>query len=176
MRREYAFSQSTAKLTGEHLWSDWMNVFFPGKERFVSRDAVGRVISDRVSGSLDWKARVVCEECNGGWMSDIESNHAKPAMSDLIKGTPGILLSFSRTNSIALFAFKTAVVFDYMQRNRMPFFARSVRNQFRESLTVPPTVRMWMAGFVPNGRGRVLTLYHAGELPSANRFELYVCT
>lgn len=153
-----------------------MDAFFPGEKRFVSRDAAGRVISERVSGSLDWKARVVCEKCNRGWMSNIERHHAKPAMSDLIKGTPGIMLSPSAAHSIALFAFKTAIVFDYMQRNKAPFFARSVRHQFRESLTIPSTVRMWMAGFVPNRKGHVLTLYHAGEIPSADRFELYVCT
>ena len=33
-----------------------------------------------------WKARVVCGDCNNGWMSDLENDHAKPVLTPLITG------------------------------------------------------------------------------------------
>jgi hypothetical protein len=34
MEQERAFCPSTAKMSGEHIWSDWMNKVFPRKKRF----------------------------------------------------------------------------------------------------------------------------------------------
>jgi hypothetical protein len=176
MPKECAFCPATAKLSGEHLWSDWMNDLFPGKKRFTSKNEKGEIIVDRISDNLDWKAKVVCEPCNNTWMSEIESKHAKPAMKDLIAGDLDIPVSQARARSIALFAFKTAVIFDHMKRDREPFFLRSVRHRFREHLAIPPQVRMWMARFVPMGKGEAHACYHEGEISLTNRLKLYVCT
>jgi hypothetical protein len=129
-----------------------------------------------VSGKLDWKAKVVCENCNNTWMSRIESVHAKPSLTDLIVGKANIPISQSRANSIALFAFKTAVIFDHIARNRAPFFERSSRHEFRKSLTIPRNVGMWMAGFHPSGKGLAQTAYHDGAVSEANPILIYVCT
>jgi hypothetical protein len=174
MAKECAFCPETAKLSAEHLWSDWMNELFPGKKRFTSKNEKGEIVADWSSDELDWKARVVCERCNNTWMSDIESN-AKSAMSNLIRGEPR-LISQSCADSIALFAFKTAVIFDHIRRDREPFFTRSVRHTFRESSAIPSSVRIFMAGFVPAGKGHVHTCYHEGPLSATERVKLYVCT
>jgi len=110
-----------------------------------------------VSDSLNWKAKVVCKTCNETWMSEIESKHAKPSMTDLIRLRWPLVIDEKRANSLAIFAFKTAVVFDHVARNRPPFFSRSARRQFRRHLAVPPMVRMWMAASSGLRRGSVLT-------------------
>jgi hypothetical protein len=153
-----------------------MNELSPGKKRFSMRNDKGEVIANWVSGKLNWTAKVVCGRCNSTWMSDIETNHAKPSMTDLISGKLNIPIPQSRANSIALFAFKTAVIFDHLTRDREPFFDRSVRHEFRKSLTIPSDVAMWMAGFLPRGKGEAQTVYHEGGLSEANRIEMYVCT
>lgn len=175
MLRECAFCQGTAKLSGEHLWSNWMNTLFAGRKRFRVRDRDGKV-TVRHANQLDWTGNVVCEKCNGTWMSDIENKHAKPAMRDLILGEGGIKVTQSRADSIARFAFKTAVVLDHMQRRRAPFFSRSTRHGFRESHAVPATVGMWLAGLRPSGTGYIHTVYHEGPLASGSQISLYVCT
>lgn len=175
MARECAFCPETAKLSLEHLWSDWMNDLFPGKKRFVRKNEKGEIISQYVKEHLDWKARVVCRHCNNTWMSQIEQKHAKPAMVDLITGKLDIPVSNSSAHSLALFSFKTAVIFDHVSRGRVPFFDRASRHQFAKILTIPPTVAMWMAGFLPRGKGEVHTCYHEGEV-SNRRLELYVLT
>jgi len=174
MPKECAFCPETAKLSAEHLWSNWMNDLFPGKKRFTSKNEHGEIVADWSSEKLDWKARVVCVQCNNTWMSNIESG-AKSPMSAFILGKSGPI-SQSCADSIALFAFKSAVIFDHIRRDREPFFSRSVRHGFRESLAVPASLRMFMAGFLPLGKGHVHTCYHEGALSATDRITLYVCT
>jgi hypothetical protein len=151
-----------------------MNALFPGKKAFRTVNSSMKVTKSWSSSQLDWRAKVVCQPCNNGWMSTIESQHAKPAMTELIAGKLDIPIAQSRAKSIALFAFKTAIILEHLNRSRtIRFFPRQVRHRFRETLEIPPTVRMSMAGFLPPGKGRCVTIYH--ESP-ADSLELYVCT
>jgi len=151
-----------------------MNDLFPGKKRFTTKNEHGEIVADWSSDKLDWKARVVCEPCNNTWMSKIEGK-AKTAMSNFILGVSGPI-SQSCADSIALFGFKTAVIFDHIRRDREPFFGRSVRHGFRQSFAIPASVRMFIAGFLPRGKGHVHTCYHEGALSATDRITLYVCT
>jgi hypothetical protein len=94
-------------------------------------------------------AKVVCEACNNTWMSDIENRHAKPTMTPLIKGDVKIPIRQSEARSLALYAFKTAVILDHTQRDREPFFSRRIRQAFRNGLDIPQSVRMWMGAYLP---------------------------
>src|SRR5215469_6552046 len=105
--RECAFCPHTAKLSAEHIVSTWINDLFPGKKKFTRKDEHGNVISEWVSDEIDWTAKVVCQACNNTWMSRIESLHAKPVMTDLIRGVLDISFSQSAARSVAIFAFKT---------------------------------------------------------------------
>jgi hypothetical protein len=174
--KECAFCPETAKLSLEHLWSAWMDELFPGRKRFTDLDEEGRVIRERYTKELDATAKVVCENCNNGWMSNLESQHAKPAMMELITGKVDIPISKSRARSIALFAFKTAVVFDHCNRSDPPFFQRSSRHLFAKSLVIPFGVSMWMTGFLPIGKGAALVRRHEGQLSATKSLKLYVCT
>jgi hypothetical protein len=140
------------------------------------RDENKEIIGDWVKPKLDWKAKVVCEECNHGWMSGLENVHAKPSMTDLILGKLDVPVDQSRANSIALFAFKTAVVFDHLMNGRAPFFERSARHEFRNSLTIPSNVGMWLTGFVPSFSGFAQTVYHDGKVSPDKTLTVYVCT
>jgi hypothetical protein len=153
-----------------------MGKLLPGKKQFTIRGANREVTESWTKPTLDWKAYVVCRSCNNTWMSAIENDHAKPSLSDLILGKVDIPIDRSRANSIALFAFKTAVVLDQLARDREPFFERSVRHEFRKSLTIPTNVRMWLAGFLPSGSGEICPAYHEGQLSPEKRIEMYVCT
>jgi hypothetical protein len=169
-------------MSGEHIWSDWMNALFPGKKLFRRWDQNRQLMHSRSGEALDWKAKVVCEPCNNTWMSNIESQHAMPAMSELIIGKTNVPISQSRASSIALFAFKSAVILDMLNRRRpAPFFTRSTRHSFRPlPHQIPSGVSMWLANFALPGKGRVITWYNQGEVERAGRpphsFELYICS
>ena len=176
MTNECAFCPDTANISGEHLWSDWMNKIVPGEKIFAIKNESRQIIANWTGPELNWKANVVCEACNNGWMSSLESQHAMPSMSDLIIGKVDIPIDQVRANSIALFGFKTAVVIDHIERNRQPFFERSIRHEFRHSLTIPYNVSMWLTGFASRGRGEINTLYRKGEIAAGKEIEVYTCT
>lgn len=173
---ECAFCPQTAKLSAEHLWSRWIRDLFPAKKFiFIQRNQAGKALKTWYSPKIDLTTKVVCKRCNESWMSAIENEHAKPAMSDLILGNKVLTVSQSRANSIALFAFKTAVIVDHMRRKET-FFPRSVRHDFARSLTIPPDVQMWLAGFLPGASGRFNSSYSDLSIDARSHLELYVCT
>src|SRR6185437_1891087 len=81
---ECAFCDHTGKLTAEHITSQWLRDLFtgPGKAWFGTTEGETRQFD---MGPLDFKAKVVCKECNSGWMSDIE-RAAKHLLSPMITG------------------------------------------------------------------------------------------
>lgn len=174
--KECAFCDHTGKLSAEHIVSAWMESLFPGELRLRRTNQEGEQTERKVD-KIDWKARVVCETCNNTWMSHIEHSHAKPVMTPLITGEIGIPIGSNEARSLALFAFKTAVVLDHSKNRENHFFSREERHAFGEKQIIPSTVQMWLAGFANHRRGgRFKSFYHHGQFPSSNRFQMYVCT
>jgi hypothetical protein len=171
--------QKVVKLSGEHIYSDWMNELFrePWERRFTLPD--GRVFTFP-KAALDWKEKVACGACNNGWMSDIEEKHARPTLTPLIVGQIGIPITQSAARSMAIFAFKTAAVLDLMpirQRQKKPYFSKRIRAAFREKLTIPPSVWMWMCPYVAaNYRADTFATNYHGDSPIIGPIHLYVCT
>ncbi len=153
-----------------------MRDLFPTKTfRFFQYDEDGTATSTWSMPGIDLTANVVCKPCNEGWMSNLESQRAKPAMTDLILGDKHFRIRRGRAHSLAIFAFKTAVIVNHMDRVLGSFFPRSVRYEFARSLTIPRNVAMWFCGFVSRGSGRVAAFYPEGRV-GAGRIKLYVCT
>ncbi len=91
MVRTCIFCDQTS-LTLEHVWPDWIskNLYGPPKkDRFTATrfDGPNRTPTGKSfkSSELNHKARLVCADCNNGWMSDVES-HAKPVLLPLLRG------------------------------------------------------------------------------------------
>jgi len=174
---ECAFCTHTGKLSAEHIASDWMNELFPGRRKawLVKGDPKER--NEFETDSLDWTAKVVCESCNNGWMSQIEGRHAKPALTPLITGEMNIPVDLKRAESISLFAFKTAVVLDHSQRGRVPFFSKRQRYAFRLHHIIPGNVNMWFCGIKNHrGGGQFKTAYLKGETSPSYHCLMYSCT
>ena len=175
--KQCAFCPHSASLTAEHIIPQWMESLFPGKSNVKYKDGKGRT-SEWESEKIDWKARVVCATCNNGWMSNIESQHAMPALTPLIVGeTSGIPITQELARSLALFAFKTAVVMDHAHHRGEPWFSKRLRYAFREHQTISSGVEMWMCG--THGRRRAIDLhsgYFSGNLTPTYPVQSYVCT
>jgi hypothetical protein len=174
--KECAFCSSTAKLSAEHIISEWMENLFPGKNAMKFADSRGNV-RKWTSEKINWKARVVCEACNNGWMSDIESGHAKPTLTPLIKGETGIPIDIQKARSIALFAFKTAVVVDHAHHRNKPWFSQRLRHSFGRNQLISDTVEMWIGGIARHKKTINLeSSYFSGEITPGHRAHSYVCT
>jgi hypothetical protein len=109
----------------------------------------GSVVGHWPAPKLNMKTKVVCEPCNIGWMSRLENNYAKPAMTDLILGKRLETIGKKRAYGLSLFAFKPAVIANRSLPESEFFFDTSERYAFRNSLTIPPDVAMWLVGMEP---------------------------
>lgn len=170
---ECAFCPNSAN-SREHVFSQWMSTVLPGKKIIRKFDDAGLPATVRFAGDIDIQAKVVCADCNSWLGENIENIHAKPAMKDLILGKRGIPISATRARSIALFAFKTAIVVDHMSRN-MPsrFFHPEIRRAFRARLEIPPTVMMWMVHSPPGGA--VFTVRYEFKIGNSHHLDFQVC-
>src|SRR4051812_12733185 len=72
-------------LNREHVWPEWISKFLLGEPRKGRLQAI-QITTDQApvhsyfAPELNHKARVVCYDCNHGWMSDVET-----ATCDILK-------------------------------------------------------------------------------------------
>ncbi len=176
--RECAFCSQPAKLTAEHITSEWMGKAFPGRKAFRSMNHIGEQ-REWIEPGLDLKVKVVCEPCNTGWMSDIEDKYGKPDLLPLMMGYKDAKFSRKEARSLAIWSYLKAIVLDCAQRHREPFFSRRLRHAFHKDLFIPQNVGMWMAVYLPyRDRRRFdyrVSLYK-GEPASGYELQLYMCS
>jgi hypothetical protein len=177
--RKCAFCPST-KLTQEHVWGDWVNGILP-----PTRFTTIRKTSFEDEGT-PWKtiglqqtAGVACRACNNGWMSDLETNEAKPAMADMIRYGGAVSLLPRGIASLSAWAFKMSVIANFVGKLRdEPYFGDYERYRFAETLKVPSGIQMWL--FAVNTPGRVMGRFnsHIRRMPIDLKygFEMYVAT
>jgi hypothetical protein len=96
-------------LTREHVLPRWLRAAFP--------DADGRAVHVRESltnqhvreGSLlDATAKIVCGDCNSGWMNDLEAE-VRDFLPRMIRGRP-IMLGAKRQAALAIWCVKTVMM------------------------------------------------------------------
>src|SRR4029077_12013001 len=90
-------------------------------------------------------AKVVCTPCNNNWMSDLENDHARPAMQDLHLGNNSATLGPTEVAALSAYAFKTTVVANHKTLRRPVFFSAGERFKFRTTLSIPSGIQIWLA-------------------------------
>jgi len=179
--RTCAFCPSV-NLTKEHIWGDWINGILPqpGNEFTTRRKtaADGDFEEWKTVGIIQ-TAKIVCADCNNGWMSNLESQHAKPTLSDMIRYGGAVSILPSGIASIAAWAFKMTVIANFVGALKaQPYFTSAERYDFAKTLKIPNGVQMWL--FSLNTPGRVTGKFnsHLGRFPINVKyaFELYIAT
>lgn len=109
-RKTCAFCGISGKLTGEHVFGDWLSRIGLGvPECRFGAGPLNRSARDLgVSYPFAGKVRDVCSHCNNGWMSNLESA-ARRVLTPFILGNPGSI-SKEDTAAIAAWVQKTALV------------------------------------------------------------------
>jgi hypothetical protein len=148
MARVCIFCPNESADSREHLWSAWIGRLFPSSPGFkIKRQTPDGEASEWTLPELDVKARFVCESCNTGWMSKIESRVGPILGPMILRGMP-TLLTPEQIKHVAEFSFKSAIVGSHINGNENdPFFPKPVRENFRLSLHIPFGVQMWMASY-----------------------------
>jgi hypothetical protein len=178
-KRVCAFCPETAKLTGEHLFADWIDRILTKTTShyvFTAIDPKSAKKRQWRGRHLDHKFKAVCGNCNNTWMNDIDDAASRTLKDIILHGAP---VSFLRSGleSIAAFTLKNALVADYMSDK--PFFGPYSRRRFKERRQVPPGVYMWF-GSVETQRkvkhGISKARYGKPNVDSLNGVQTYVFT
>lgn len=130
--------------TKEDAWPLWLL-------RRIGADRPGEINGERGGAELrSWciarpgvRVRFVCRGCNNGWMSELESR-AKPVIEPLLDDVPYVLTA-DHQRTLAVWAVKSAMVFEALRLNQPWVFTHEERMQLRESSTLPPRTKVWIA-------------------------------
>jgi hypothetical protein len=147
MVKRCAFCPTEAtKLSGEHLWDDWLN-------RAVStkgyKARYGTLTQDAIewdAGKLNHKLPVVCSACNSTWMAQL-GDRVKAGFSGLILEGAALSILPSGLSVLSGYTFLKAGVADYTYCDGEPFFTRAARERFRTSLSIPGNTQIWIGSF-----------------------------
>jgi len=141
--------------------------------------ATGEVATGRMK-SINRTVKAVCADCNNGWMSVLETE-VQPLLSGIIKHGESMYLSRRDQRKLAAYTFKNAVIANYLNTTREPFFSRAARERFRASRLIPSIVTAWFAAlsastFMGLNYGYVLGIQQRNEYGPWNDLELYAYT
>jgi hypothetical protein len=137
-------------VTAEHLWPDWLRRRENIREARTHTEVLWQrtdapVRHDYNDQPFKKKARVVCGECNHGWMSGLEQR-AEGLLDGMLAGR-GRALHQTGQATLAAWAFKSALMFDQGSAAE----ARVIPSEHYVALyrtgQPPPGVRIWIAAY-----------------------------
>lgn len=152
----------------------------PPNERYALTERIANGEYVKYKGrKVKLTAKVVCTPCNNNWMSDLEDQHLKPAMKDLLFEDNSAVLGPQEIVPIAAFAFKTLVLANHKDLRTTLFFPSAQRTKFRLTLRIPDGVQVWMARreMIPGTyRGFWKSVSGETEKQTIHSFSNYICT
>ncbi len=161
-KKKCAFCDSPSVVKGgEHLWDNWINDELPKRTRFSAKRLlyIESESHEFVQVGLKEQIPSVCEECNHGWMSALTGRVKKRFSASILDGAP---TSIDAKDALLLAAFTLmkAIVQNYHYVRDEAFFTRAASERLRESLTIPPLVKMWIATYYAPSRYAFHSNFH----------------
>ena len=126
----------------EDVWPHWITDQFkapkPGKAQLERHGVnVWHVHQPEL------KVRYVCQSCNNGWMSQLESQ-TKSFLQPLLMGEKRVL-DISGQTTIALWSLKTAMVLEALDQPQKRSYTQQEREQLRNLSVIPYRTSVWLA-------------------------------
>jgi hypothetical protein len=82
------------------------------------------------------KVNAICKPCNEGWMNDLETA-VRPVLTAPIQHGVAVSMSAEEQGSVAGWAYKTAMVFEFAGHTPTPFYTADERRALMESGRAP---------------------------------------
>lgn len=170
-------------LSKEHFWPEWAAPLLPSypinqhvEHSFTSVDKRRRdtlAIRNKPGNAWTKKLRVVCEVCNNGWMSSLETS-VQPLLTPLIKGERSTI-SEAHGLTIARWIALKALVAEHNIRGDA-VATDEQRQAFRATLALPDHFRIWLGrcgvdGWQTAYWRHACTLSRLSEVRPAHRFK-----
>ncbi|GEM_PF-1292437 len=142
--RECIFCQGRAN-TEEDVWPQWLTKLFPPSDiSFREGEIGGRILPRWQSKTTKLlKVRCVCQKCNNGWMSQTE-NAIKPVIKSILDNRMKAVDASSQVH-IAVWAIKTAMTLEALNRHRAWFYTNDQRHEFEIATAIPEGTSIWIA-------------------------------
>jgi hypothetical protein len=97
----------------------------------------------------EWIVKTICEPCNGGWMSKLETANT-PLIGPPIDGRSKTLDQLQRM-FVAAWSVKTAMMMDSTTKAARPlFYTQEERHALMASTALPPRTTVWLGRFLGN--------------------------
>lgn len=137
------------KVTKEHILPQWLNSVLPSDGTHFASIMVRERNAYRthLTRALDHVIKMVCKQCNNGWMSELEGA-AQPVLTPMIQGRRATL-SLVEQRIVARWAAKTITLACLALTPPVAVDGRQLR-WLAERPEAPPNVRVWVAAY----RGR----------------------
>lgn len=150
MKRACAFCGRTdQKITGEHLWPNWIRKLLPPGRRRVALQLHDRPPTEwHKTNDMGARVNDVCRPCNTGWMERLERS-VRPFLEPMISGKKTTLLSTDQQHSFAVWAQKCAHVADLLRDHDQRFFRGDERTAFKNTLQTALPTFVWLAAYQP---------------------------
>jgi hypothetical protein len=153
------------QLSKEHFWSAWMEELFPKEaapahhEYFSARTKktilVGQPrLTTRQGAAITKKLRVVCRDCNHGWMKALEEQ-ARPILTPLIRGEP-INLDLDQQRTLAEWITLKAMIAEHNvpadvvvpEEDRVKFFTDRAIPSYIHIWVISSQSEKWRARYI----------------------------
>jgi hypothetical protein len=128
----------------EHVWPSWiLKNLMSGHQM-----SVRGFIADRTVGWVgprpELKAKFVCSDCNGGWMSDLEEQN-RPILGAMMRDIATPIDPLQQLN-ITSWVVKTSMVFEALaSKKHRPFYTAQDREHLRDGSALPNRTSIWLA-------------------------------
>jgi hypothetical protein len=134
--------------SAEHLWSEWMTEIFQEACEHTRIEGIVRIGRRRQRHPLQrvsLTSAVVCQGCNNGWMSRLESP-MKSCLQTLLSGIDSLaLLRPLPLEPVRQWLYLKALVMDYSSPD--PVVSDVQRRSFAASQAVPHDVTIWVCRY-----------------------------
>lgn len=124
-QRTCIFCGRKGNISKEHFWPEWLGQYFPkgSDDRYISEfhesesKAPIRLQkrTERQGNVITKKIRVVCRECNNGWMSILEAK-VKPIIAGFLTGS-NFILTKDHVNDLSLWATVKSIVGEHAEEH-----------------------------------------------------------
>lgn len=177
---ECIFCRREGKASREHLWPRWAQGALGKEER---GQLTPHSLEPHDGPGKRWEAppftatlKDVCQQCNSGWMSRIESE-AKAYMEPMITGTKGLLIDVDAQWAISHWAYLKVLLFERVDTRQRLLSERHYREMYESSLS-EPTLPANMSVFLAAHQGQRVGQYQHRLLADAEteKPELFIAT
>ncbi len=126
----------------EDVWPHWITDQFKSSKPCKAQLERHRVNVWHVR-QPELKVRFICQSCNSGWMSALESQ-TKNYLQPLLMGGNGILDIPGQT-TISLWSLKTAMVLEALDTPQQRFYCQQEREYLMSLSAIPWRTSVWLA-------------------------------